>query len=148
MARQLPPDELPAALSERLGFLLGRAHLAHRAVAQRELGSIGLGVKEFGALSVLVEEGPLTQQRLGERQGVDRTTMVAVVDALERAGLLERSRDPDARRAYALAATAGGRRVLREATAALQRAEQEFLAPLAAAEQRELRELLRRLISP
>ena len=148
MARQLPPDELPAALSERLGFLLGRAHLAHRAVAQRELGSIGLGVKEFGALSVLVEEGPLTQQRLGERQGVDRTTMVAVVDALERAGLLERSRDPDDRRAYALAATAGGRRVLREATAALQRAEQEFLAPLAAAEQRELRELLRRLISP
>ena len=148
MARQLPPDELPAALSERLGFLLGRAHLAHRGVAQRELGSIGLGVKEFGALSVLVEEGPLTQQRLGERQGVDRTTMVAVVDALERAGLLERSRDPDDRRAYALAATAGGRRVLREATAALQRAEQEFLAPLAAAEQRELRELLRRLISP
>jgi DNA-binding MarR family transcriptional regulator len=142
------PEQLPAALSDRLGFLLGRAHLAHRCVAERALASLDLGVKEFGALSVLVEEGPLSQQRLGERQGVDRTTMVAVVDQLERGGLVERRRNPDDRRAYSLHATTKGRRVLRQASEATRRAEDEFLAPIPAGERRRLKQILQRLISP
>jgi DNA-binding MarR family transcriptional regulator len=141
-------DPLPAALSDRLGFLLGRAHLAHRAIAERALASFGLGVKEFGALSVLVEEGPLSQQRLGERQGVDRTTMVAVVDELERRGLVERRRNPADRRAYALHATAKGRRLLRRAREAAKRAEDEFLTPIPPSDRRRLKQLLRTLISP
>jgi DNA-binding MarR family transcriptional regulator len=140
-------DRLPAALSDRLGFLLGRAHLAHRAIAERALTSFGLGVKEFGALSVLVEEGPLSQQRLGERQGVDRTTMVAVVDELERRGLVERRRNPADRRAYALHATAKGRRLLRRAREAAKRAEDEFLTPIPPSDRRRLKQLLRTLIS-
>jgi hypothetical protein len=45
------------------------AHVSHRSIAERAFASLDLSDKEFGALSVLVEEGPLTQQRLGERQG-------------------------------------------------------------------------------
>jgi DNA-binding MarR family transcriptional regulator len=141
-------EPLPAALSDRLGFLLGRAHLAHRSVAAAGLAALGLGVKEFGALSVLVDEGPLSQQRLGERQGVDRTTMVAVVDALERQGLVERRRDPRDRRAYALHATPAGRRALERADEAARRAEDEFLARIPAADRQRLKELLRTLLSP
>jgi DNA-binding MarR family transcriptional regulator len=140
-------EPLPTALSERLGYLLGRAHLAHREVAERALGPVGLGVKEFGALSVLVQEGPLSQQRLGERQGVDRTTMVAVVDGLERAKLVERRRDPSDRRAYSLHATPKGRRVRERAVKAAERAEDEFLAPLPLADRRRLKQLLRTLLS-
>ena len=140
-------EQLPRALSDRLGFLLGRAHLAHRAIAERALASLDLGVKEFGALSVLVEEGPLSQQRLGERQGVDRTTMVAVVDALERSELVERRRNPHDRRAYSLQATSKGRRVLRQASDLAQQAEDEFLAPIPARDRRLLKQLLQNLIS-
>ncbi len=144
-ATREPP---PAALSERLGYLLGRTHLLHRSIAERALGSLGLAVKEFGALSVLVEEGPLSQQRLGERQGVDRTTMVAVVDELEHRGLAERRRNPDDRRTYSLHATPTGRRVLGEANTAAELAEDEFLARLPARDRRRLKDLLRRLVSP
>jgi DNA-binding MarR family transcriptional regulator len=140
-------EPLPTALSDRLGYLLGRAHLAHREVAERALRPVGLGVKEFGALSVLVQEGPLSQQRLGERQGVDRTTMVAVVDGLERAKLVERRRDPSDRRAYSLHATPKGRRVRERAVKAAERAEDEFLAPLPLADRRRLKQLLRTLLS-
>jgi len=139
-------DEFPARLSDRLGYLLGRAHLAHRSIAERTFAPLGLGVKEFGALSLLVEGGRLSQQRLGERQGVDRTTMVAVVDGLERKGLVERRRNPDDRRAYSLHATAKGRRVLAQAGEAAKRAEGEFLAPIPARDRRRLKELLRRLL--
>lgn len=141
-------EQLPAALSDRLGFLLGRAHLAHRSIAERALASLGLGVKQFGALSLLIEEGPLSQQRLGERQGVDRTTMVALIDDLERGGLVERRRNPDDRRAYSLHATARGRRIRARASEAEKRAEDEFLARIAAGERRRLKRLLRTLIAP
>ena len=141
-------EQLPAVLSDQLGFLLVRAHLAHRAIAERALASVGLGGKEFGALSVLVDEGPLSQQRLGERQGVDRTTMVAVVDELESRGLVERRRNPDDRRAYSLQATPPARGVLKQAAEAAKRAEDEFLAPIPAGERRRLKQLLQRLISP
>ncbi len=141
-------EQPPAVLSDQLGFLLGRAHLAHRAIAERALASVGLGGKEFGALCVLVDEGPLSQQRLGERQGVDRTTMVALVDELERKGLVERRRNPDDRRAYSLHATPPARGVLKQAGEAAKRAEDEFLAPIPAGERRRLKALLQRLISP
>lgn len=140
-------ESLPAGLSERLGFLLGRSHNELRSMVERAIAPLGLGVKELGALSVLVEEGPLSQQRLGERQGVDRTTMVAVVDNLERAAFVERRRDPADRRAYALHATAKGRRLLPRAHEAARRAEEEFLAPIPEPERRRLRELLRTLVA-
>jgi DNA-binding MarR family transcriptional regulator len=139
---------LNISIADQLGYLLGRAHLEHRAIAERGLVSLGLSGKGFGALIVLVQEGPLSQQRLGERQGIDRTTMVAVVDELERAGFVERRRDPRDRRAYSLHATAKGRRVLKRAAEAARSAEDEFLAPLPAADRRRLKELLRTLLEP
>lgn len=146
---ELPDAErLPTVLSDQLGFLLGRAHLAHRAIAERALASVGLSGRQFGALAVIVDEGPLSQQRLGERQGIDRTTMVAVVDELERRGLVERRRNPDDRRAYSLHATPPARGVLKQGGEAAKRAEDEFLAAIPAGERRRLKQLLRRLISP
>lgn len=144
-----PPNRegLPSTLSDRLGYLLGQAHLAHRSLAEQPLSALGLGVKEFGALSVLAAEGPLSQQKLGQRLRVDRTTMVAVVDQLERRGFAERQRNGEDRRAYALQATSQGRRVLGRANDAAERAEAEFLAPIPPADRRKLKELLRQLIS-
>ena len=139
---------LPTSLSNRLGFLLGRAHAAHRSITEERLRALELGAKDFGALSVLVEEGAMSQQQLGRRQGIDRTTMVAIVDHLERSGLVERRRNPEDRRAYSLQATAKGRRRQRQADEAERRAEEEFLARLSAADRRRLKDLLRQLLSP
>lgn len=141
-------DALPEAVSDRLGFLLGRAHLAHRQVAESRLESLGIRARESGALALLASEGPLSQQRLGQRMGVDRTTMVALVDELERKGLVARERDPGDRRAYALHLTSQGRRLLARAEKAVGRAEDEFLGALSAAERRQLKALLHRLIEP
>jgi DNA-binding MarR family transcriptional regulator len=141
------PEDLPPALAENLGYLLGQAHLVHRQIAQAEFSSLGLGPKEFGSLSVLVSEGAMSQRRLGQRTGLDRTTMVVITDELERKGLVERTRNPEDRRAYALRPTAKGRRVLERATAAAERAEAQSLAAIPAAERRRLKKLLRDLIS-
>ena len=138
---------LNVSITDQLGYLLGRAHLAHRAIAEHGFAALGLSPKGFGALALLMQEGPLSQQRLGELQGVDRTTMVSVVDELEREGFVERRRDPSDRRAYSLQATASGRRVLQEAGEVAKRAEDEFLARLSDADRRRLKQLLRTLLA-
>ena len=140
------PEPMPDALAQRLGPLLGRAHDAHRRLSLEALAPLGLGVKSVGALTVLQAEGPLSQRRLAERQGIDRTTMVAVVDELERLGAVERRKDPADRRANALHITPRGRRLLTRARTAVAGAEEAFLAPLPPAEQQRLRAALRRLV--
>ena len=139
-------DGLPRSLSDRLGYLLGQAHLTHRSIAAPLLATLGLGVKEFGALAVVNDEGPLSQQRLGERLRVDRTTMVAVVDQLERQGFVERQRNPEDRRAYSLRVTERGQRVLRQAAEAAEQAEAAFLTPLPARDRGALKDALRLLL--
>ena len=139
-------EPMPDALAERLGPLLGRAHDAHRRISLEALAPLGLGVKSVGALTVLQAEGPLSQRRLAERQGIDRTTMVAVVDELERISAVERRKDPADRRANALHITPQGRQLLTRARTAVAGAEEAFLAPLAPAEQRRLRAALRTLV--
>jgi DNA-binding MarR family transcriptional regulator len=131
----------------RLGPLLGRAHEAHRALAEEALAPLGLTPKAFGSLAVLAAEGPLSQQQLAQRTGIDRTTMVAVVDVLERAHAVERRRSADDRRAYALHVTRRGRRLLVRARTLVVEVEQAFLAPLEADEQRRLKDALFLLVS-
>ena len=148
MAQEDEPTGPSAALSDNLGFLLGHAHDRHRALAAARLTGLGLAPKEYGALSVLVAEGPLTQQQLGRRTGIDRTTMVAVADGLEGKGLAVRERSPADRRAYALRATPEGRRTLRRAVRAIEAAESEFLAALSDRQRSQLKSTLRRLTLP
>jgi DNA-binding MarR family transcriptional regulator len=50
-------------------------------------------------------QGPRSQQYIGEALRIDRTTMVGVIDDLERRGLVQRVRDPDDRRRYAVSLT-------------------------------------------
>jgi DNA-binding MarR family transcriptional regulator len=134
------------SLSGYLGPLLGRAHGAHRALTLEALAPLEIGPKGFGALVILDAEGPLSQQQLGKRQGVDRTTTVAVVDQLERVGAVRRRRDEADRRAYAVEITPEGARLLESARGAVEDAERRFLAPLPEPEHERLREALRTLL--
>src|SRR5829696_9843866 len=102
-------------MSDLVGPLLGRTHARLRAQVDAVLAAHDLHARQFGALVVLAAEGPLSQRRLGQVQGVDRTTTVAVVDALQTRGLIERRRDDRDRRVYTVHLTAEGRRVLRRA---------------------------------
>jgi DNA-binding MarR family transcriptional regulator len=132
-------------MSDLVGPLLGRVHARLRAQVDAALAAHDLQARQFGALVVLSSEGPLSQRRLGAVQGVDRTTTVAVLDALQSRGLIERRRDATDRRVYAVHLTADGRRVLRRAEREVLRAEQRFLAALGPDGER-LKELLRRLL--
>lgn len=88
--------------------------LLHRA-AQRLHTAVGVAAAQHGltlrdhiVLSALDKTRGLTQIELGQALGVDKTTMVAELDRLERKGLIERHVDPRDRRARIPALTPAG----------------------------------------
>lgn len=136
----------PPALMERLSYLLKRTSALLEATIEPGLARFGVSGREFGVLTLLEAEGPASQQHLASRIGVDRTTMVALIDALEEKRLVNRHRDPSNRRAYLLEVTAAGRKRLRDARRAVELAEQEALAPLSAAESVAFTRALQRVV--
>jgi DNA-binding MarR family transcriptional regulator len=138
--------EPPAALMKRLSFLLKRTSALLEATIESELDRLGVTGRQFGVLTLLDADGPASQQQLARRIGVDRTTMVALIDALEEKQLVNRHRDPSNRRAYLLEVTAAGHRRLRDALAAVETAERHVLAPLTGTESATLTRALQRLV--
>ncbi len=133
-------------LADRLAVLLkhARAGLAERTAAA--LAPHGIDGRSLAVLTVLASPTPLSQQEAAARLGVDRTTMVALIDALEGSGLVARSPHPDDRRKNVVRLTDQGERVFAQALPASQAAEREFLAPLSDREAARLKASLRALI--
>ncbi|MEY9848385.1 MarR family winged helix-turn-helix transcriptional regulator [Streptacidiphilus sp. MAP5-3] len=84
--------------------------------------------------------------RVGERMGFTSAGTTKLVARLERKGLIERTRDPDDGRAYLVALSLRGERLLRKGlTAHVPRLDDEVLGHLTPAQQRQLHSLLSRL---
>ena len=107
---------------------------------------MGLTVQLCGVLNLLAA-GPISQQELGAQLGIDRTTVVELIDELERKGVVVRRRNPRDRRSYALSLTPHGRGVQKRASRAFDAAAAEFFSALKPAERETLTEMLRRMIS-
>jgi DNA-binding MarR family transcriptional regulator len=133
------------AVEKRLGYLLKHAWLRHTEVVEAALKPYGIDGREWAVLLRLADGEPVSQQQLATRVGIDRTTMVAFVDALERKGLVERHPHPADRRKNVVALTPTGHDTLEQATREADAAERAFLAPLSDRDARQLKESLRRL---
>jgi DNA-binding MarR family transcriptional regulator len=123
-------EGLPDALATRLGYLLKHAQQRLVQSAAPVMLPFGIDGRELAVLTVLAGSEPLSQQEAAERLSVDRTTMVALVDALEAKGLVERRRSAEDRRRNIVELTAAGQDRLRRASRARDKVEREFLAPL------------------
>ena len=130
-----------AEFTGQLLFRLWRASHTKTAVA---LDSIGLTPALFAVLNYLRANKGTIQQQVGAAMGIDPSTMVSLVDQLERAGLAERRPRPHDRRAREVLITAKGRRALKRARELAEEVEGDVLQGLSAAERRRLVTLLRK----
>ncbi|WP_405884002.1 MarR family winged helix-turn-helix transcriptional regulator [Streptomyces sp. NBC_01384] len=124
------PSVPPVPLESRLGYLLKHAQQRLARASAEALAPFGIDGHELAVLAVLAAEYPLSQVEVAGRLGVDRTTMVALVDGLEDHGLVERRRSPQDRRKNIVELTAAGRDCLDRAERARRAMERRFLAPL------------------
>ncbi|MCA2211504.1 MarR family winged helix-turn-helix transcriptional regulator [Jidongwangia harbinensis] len=129
-----------------LGYLLKHAHLQLTARTDEALKPLGIDSKDFGALRVLAHRKPASQLQVAQRLGIDRTTMVAILDVLERQGLVARRPDPEDRRRNIVELTDQGVRTCAAAEAAYRETESAFLAVLGPRAADQFRRTLRALL--
>ena len=132
-------------LSARLTYLLKRALVELEDLHAQHLAPVGVSGRELGVLLLLDGRDPESQQQAAGRLGVDRTTMVGLLDGLEAKGLVARRADAGDRRRNVLELTGDGQKALVHAVRASDEAERQLLAELDDAESKQLRTLLTRL---
>jgi DNA-binding MarR family transcriptional regulator len=132
-------------LMTRIGYLLNRTALQIRQRAQETLKPLGLIPPHMAVISTLVSEGAQTQRALGKFLKIDPTTMVWLIDALEKKGFVRRGVHPQDRRAHLVELSSKGKTVLQQAGRRLDALEEHFLAPLSRNERDQLRRILTKL---
>ncbi len=146
--RPSPGDGLDhGILPDLVGYQLRLAQLAGFRGFERTVGDLGVSPGRFGVL-VLVNGNPgITQSRLAEAVGLDRSTLVPVLDGLERSGLVERRRGVD-RRTNGLWLTLSGKRLLGRMKRRIVAHERRMFSGMSYKDRRQLVALLARLRSP
>ena len=138
-------EALPDTLTVWISYLLRQTTLRVQERVAESLHELGLRPPHNAVLSLLAA-GPHAQIALANQLQTDRTTMVALIDDLERMQLVERRRNPHDRRAHDVTLTNQGLALLSAARAQVSAVDDAFLAPLSSEEREQLRALLLRLI--
>ena len=146
-AREEGSEDVPPRRLERLPSWLTNtvARSAQRLVADA-LAQEGARRQHFVVLTALAEQGAASQAALGRRLWIDRSDLHAILNELERDGLVARIRDEGDRRRNLVQLTPAGVAALKRLDARVEAAQEALLEPLSARERRELRRLLKRLV--
>src|SRR5215203_507871 len=111
-------DDLGPRLSARLTYLLKRTLVDLETLHEQHLGPVGVSARELAVLLFLDGREPESQQQAAARLGIDRTTMVSLLDSLEAKDLVARRPDAGDRRRNVVVLTDAGKAKLSEATEA------------------------------
>ena len=129
-----------------LWFCNWKIWLEARRLLDEALEPLGLKSREFWIL-VIAGAGNVSQHEMAELCGLDPSSLVAVLDGMERRGWLHRQRNPHDRRVQWVQRTEEGDRLFARALPRAQSAEAQQLAALSVADQRQLVAAMRKLIA-
>lgn len=134
-------------MAGHLGYLIAHAHRRVREDAARRLAELGLHPRDFGLLSMLQQDQPCSQAHLADRMGVSPPAVLALLDSLESAGLVARSRSEQDRRVQQVSLTPAGATTLVRAQRTAAAIQQEIADRLGPEADADLRALLAELIA-
>lgn len=136
-------DKAPSTLA----FLLSQVGIYASSRFAKRIAAIDLHPPQFRVLNMVdVAEGQ-SQQAIGEAIGAPPSRMVAIVDELEQAGLVERRPHPSDRRIRALYLTAKGRKLLGRGRKLAAEHEEELTKGMSGSERKQLVTLLQRIVA-
>jgi len=147
MAR--PPEKAldRGVLPQLLGYGLRRAQSAVFADFAASFAKAGetLTPGEFGLLVLVERNEGLSQMALARALGIDRSTLVPILDRLQGRGLLVRRASPTDGRTHALGLTPSGEKALMTFSRLVKAHEKRIASGLSSAETAKLLELLEKV---
>jgi DNA-binding MarR family transcriptional regulator len=129
-------------LSESPSYLFKRCSQYFGDLYAHEAGSHELTKQQFTLLAALEHNEGVSQTALVDITGIDRSTLAEMVRRMLEKGLLSRERTEEDQRANAVAISPSGRKALRTARTASERAEKAMLDALPPVERQRLIKLL------
>ncbi len=132
-------------LPDLLGYHLRRAQLAVFQDFAVTMNGADITPGQFGVLALIDANPGMSQTRLGRSLGIDRSTVVGVIDKLESQGLVERAAHPGDRRAHALKLSPQGTKRFRVLARKVRQHENRVAKALSARERQVLVGLLQRI---
>lgn len=123
----------------------------HRSIQRDEkslmeaLAPHGLTIAQFGVLEVLYHKGPLRICDIIEKTLSSSGNMTVVIKNLEKAGYIERHRDPDDGRAFVVTLTEAGKQLISEVFPKHLKGLEQAYGNLTAPQKEELLKLLKTL---
>lgn len=117
-------------LNRFMGYHMKRAFNVVQSDLSETLKPLGLRMLTFTALTLIRDNGGLSQSQLADAMDIERPNMVVIVDELERRELIRRDRVPTDRRSYALTVTLMGQQLCAKAIAAIETHEARLFASL------------------
>ena len=109
---QQPADNALLALENFIGFELRRAYNASARKFVEIMASLSLKPGQYSLMLAIERMPGETQSAIARLLSIDRSTMVPLLNQLERKGFVERVRRSDDRRAHALQLTRRGAAIL------------------------------------
>jgi DNA-binding MarR family transcriptional regulator len=145
MTREILPDVDLGALPELVGYHLRMAQVTVFRDFDRELAGLEMTPAIFGVLEVLQHNKGLTQTRLATAIGLDRSSLVPLLDKLQKRNLVAREASVKDRRSNHLFLTPEGKQLLVKADKRVKLHEQRVLASLSKTEVKQLIKLLMKI---
>ncbi|MGZ3497846.1 MAG: MarR family winged helix-turn-helix transcriptional regulator [Vulcanimicrobiaceae bacterium] len=137
----------PNALLGCPDFILSTLGYLVSGLIEDALQPFGLRMRHYRLLRILYADGPQRQNAIGAQLGIDRTSVVGLIDNLEKMGLAKRERSTQDRRAYLVKLTPKGRKTIVKAIERLSETEQAMFRPLGSSEKSELQRLATQLLA-
>jgi MarR family transcriptional regulator, lower aerobic nicotinate degradation pathway regulator len=135
----------PRRLTQLPSWLAAEVARQGRRLVAEALAEEGARRPQFAVLTALAEEGGVSQAALGRRVWMDRSDLHALLNELERDGLITRTPDERDRRRKLVELTPAGARTLERLDTRVQAAQEALLEPLSARDRDTLVRLLTRL---
>lgn len=132
-------------LNDMITYHLRRAQVNAFSNFAQSMEEIQLTPGQFGVLCLIASNDGLSQSAVARSLGVERSTMVALIDGLENRGLVLRKPSLTDRRSNALELSEEGQVLYDRAVASAKEGDQQMMTGLTRAETDQLMTLLRKL---
>lgn len=129
-------------LEQLLGYALRRAQVRVFQDFAAEMNALGLTPGQLGALFLIEANRGLSQSELGAALGIDRSSVVPLIDRLQKRGWVRRAARASDRRAHALELAPAGIALLARLLPRLEAHETRIAADLAPGDRQRLLDLL------
>ncbi len=143
-ARRSGPYRDPSRLTGLISYQLKRAYLASNAAYAAALAPLGLSPGHFGLLQAVADDPGLMQRDAAAAIGLDKSTVVPMLNLLEQKGWIERRANADGR-ARSLWLTEAGQMAIEELRPLIAAHEARVSQGLSPQERAVLVELLKRV---